>query len=70
MSALRFTSAFVLIRPEDISVDGGQEAAESREMLVGTVKEINYHGDSYKLEIAVGDDILKVKVASERRGSF
>ena len=34
-------------------------------MLAGTCKEISYHGDTYKLDVAVGEDMLKVKVARE-----
>jgi putative spermidine/putrescine transport system ATP-binding protein len=55
----------VLIRPEDMSVTTSREQAGPRPSLAGVVKDIGYHGDTFKLDIAVGDDVLKVKVARE-----
>jgi ABC-type Fe3+/spermidine/putrescine transport system ATPase subunit len=58
--------AVLLIRPEDISVTTTAERAESQDVLAGTIKDISYHGDTFKLDVAVGTDVLKVKVARER----
>jgi putative spermidine/putrescine transport system ATP-binding protein len=55
----------VLIRPEDMSVCASKERAEGRDVLAGILKEISYHGDTFKLDVAVGADTLKVKVARE-----
>ena len=57
--------AVVLIRPEDMSVTASREQAGPQPSLAGIVKDISYHGDTFKLDIAVGDDVLKVKVARE-----
>jgi putative spermidine/putrescine transport system ATP-binding protein len=58
--------AVVLIRPEDMSVTtSGEHAGTQQQSLAGAVKDISYHGDTFKLDIAVGDDVLKVKVARE-----
>jgi putative spermidine/putrescine transport system ATP-binding protein len=55
----------VLIRPEDMSVCASKERADGRDVLAGILKDISYHGDTFKLEVAVGADTLKVKVARE-----
>ena len=55
----------VLIRPEDMSVTTSREQAGPRPSLAGVVKDIGYHGDTFKLDIAVGDDVLQVKIARE-----
>jgi spermidine/putrescine ABC transporter ATP-binding subunit len=57
---------FLLLRPEDMLVRANQTPQDGCETLVGTVKEISYHGDAYKLDIAVGSDVLKVKVPREQ----
>jgi spermidine/putrescine ABC transporter ATP-binding subunit len=57
--------AVVLIRPEDMSVATSRGQVETQPSLAGIVKDISYHGDTFKLDIAVGDDVLKVKVARE-----
>src|SRR5262245_37311567 len=57
--------AVVLIRPEDMSVTSSGEQAGAQQSLAGVVKDVSYHGDTFKLNIAAGDDILKVKVARE-----
>jgi putative spermidine/putrescine transport system ATP-binding protein len=57
--------AVVLIRPEDMSVATNGEQVATQQSLAGIVKDISYHGDTFKLDIAVGDDALKVKVARE-----
>jgi spermidine/putrescine ABC transporter ATP-binding subunit len=58
--------AVVLIRPEDISVTATGERTAGQDVLAGTIKDISYHGDTFKLDVAVGTDVLKVKVARER----
>jgi len=58
--------AVVLIRPEDISVTATGERTAGQDLLAGTIKDISYHGDTFKLDVAVGSDVLKVKVARER----
>jgi spermidine/putrescine ABC transporter ATP-binding subunit len=55
----------VLIRPEDMSVAANGEQVATQKSLAGVVKDISYHGDTFKLDIAVGEDALKVKVARE-----
>jgi putative spermidine/putrescine transport system ATP-binding protein len=55
----------VLVRPEDMSVDASRERAHGQDGLAGVVRDISYHGDAFKLDVAVGDNLLKVKVARE-----
>jgi spermidine/putrescine ABC transporter ATP-binding subunit len=55
--------AALLLRPEDMTVLVESERLNDRDSADGTVKDINYHGDAYKLEVAVGGETLKVKVA-------
>ena len=64
-------SAFLLIRPEDMNVQL-QACAQSdgREQLTGVITELSFHGDVFKLAVAVGDDVLKAKVARERGGTL
>jgi putative spermidine/putrescine transport system ATP-binding protein len=55
----------VLVRPEDLSVM--TDAAPSRDStsISGTVTDVSYHGDCYRLDIASGTDRLQVKVPRE-----
>jgi putative spermidine/putrescine transport system ATP-binding protein len=55
-----------LIRPEDMSVATSTECRDGQEVLKGIIKDISYHGDAFKLDVALGDEVLKVKVARER----
>ena len=55
----------VLIRPEDMSVATTPERGDGHDALTGHVKDISYHGDTFKLDVAVGEEVLKVKVARE-----
>jgi putative spermidine/putrescine transport system ATP-binding protein len=55
----------VLIRPEDMSVDASKERTDGQDVLAGILRDISYHGDTFKLDVAVGADMLKVKVARE-----
>ena len=55
----------VLIRPEDMSVATIPERGDGHDALAGRVKDISYHGDTFKLDVAVGEEVLKVKVARE-----
>ena len=62
---------FVLIRPEDMTVQAtGALQTDERQQLNGIVTEHTYHGDVFKLNVAVGDDILKIKVPREQGGNF
>jgi len=62
---------FVLIRPEDMTVHpAASDQAGGHDRLAGTVTELSYHGDIFKLTVAVGADILKAKVAREQGGDF
>jgi spermidine/putrescine ABC transporter ATP-binding subunit len=65
-AASQGSDAVVLIRPEDISVATTSERTDGRDVLAGTIRDISYHGDTFKLDVAVGADVLKVKVARER----
>jgi putative spermidine/putrescine transport system ATP-binding protein len=65
-AAVQGSPAVVLIRPEDISVTATGERTAGQDVLAGTIKDISYHGDTFKLDVAVGADVLKVKVARER----
>jgi putative spermidine/putrescine transport system ATP-binding protein len=56
----------VLIRPEDMSVGTDAKHAGPQPALAGAVTDISYHGDTFQLGIAVGSDLLKVKVARDR----
>jgi putative spermidine/putrescine transport system ATP-binding protein len=55
----------ILIRPEDMSVAMTPERGDGHDALTGHVKDISYHGDTFKLDVAVGEEVLKVKVARE-----
>ncbi len=61
---------FVLIRPEDMAVRPAAQQADAGDRLVGAVQELSYHGDIFKLSVAVGTNILKAKVAREHGGDF
>jgi len=52
-----------LIRPEDMAVCASNEQAHGQDVLSGTLRDISYHGDTFKLDVAVGDELLTVKVA-------
>jgi putative spermidine/putrescine transport system ATP-binding protein len=49
----------VLVRPEDMRVG---VPVDGQDAVSGRITEVSYHGDSYRLEIALGTDRLKVKV--------
>jgi putative spermidine/putrescine transport system ATP-binding protein len=55
----------VMIRPEDMSVGARMERGDGRDTLTGIIRDISYHGDTFKLDVAAGGDLLKVKVARE-----
>jgi hypothetical protein len=44
--------------------------AEDQERLEGTITELCFHGDVFKLGIAVGGEVLKAKVAREEAGGL
>jgi putative spermidine/putrescine transport system ATP-binding protein len=56
----------VLIRPEDMSVGTDAAQAGTQPALAGAVTDISYHGDTFQVGVAVGGDMLKVKIARER----
>jgi len=66
--------AFLLIRPEDMTVrpltKSAQETPMQGERIVGILKERSFHGDVFKLAIAAGGDLLKARVAREDGASF
>jgi putative spermidine/putrescine transport system ATP-binding protein len=62
---------FLLIRPEDMTakhVETGQPAQSDQ--IVGALKERSFHGDVFKLEIAMGREVLKARVARQDGASF
>jgi putative spermidine/putrescine transport system ATP-binding protein len=62
---------FVLIRPEDMAVrlaDSGGANGPGR--LLAIVKEISFHGDYFKLDAAVGEEVLRVRVSREQGAGF
>jgi putative spermidine/putrescine transport system ATP-binding protein len=61
----------LLVRPEDMTVQAvGAAPQDGSQQLTGVVKELNFHGEIFKLAIAAGDDTLKVKVGRARSGGF
>ncbi len=63
--------AVVLVRPEDMTVHPvPSEQCGGGDRLIGTVTELSYHGDIFKLDIAVGGDRLKARVEREHGGDF
>src|SRR5262249_3109781 len=50
--------AVVLVRPEDMRVG---EPTDGQDSVSGRITEVSYHGDSYRLEIVLGGDRLRVK---------
>jgi spermidine/putrescine ABC transporter ATP-binding subunit len=57
--------AALLLRPEDMTLHLQAAGPAGADLLQGTVTEINYRGDAYRLAVAVGEETLKVKVARE-----
>jgi len=53
----------VLIRPEDMSFCAGEDRTGAYDVLAGTVRDLSYHGDTFKLAVAVGKEVLKIRVA-------
>src|SRR3982074_1828713 len=58
--------AVLLIRPEDISVTTTAERAESQDVLAGTIRDISYHGDTFRLDVAVFAKVRKFEDPRER----
>ena len=73
-SQLKFSAgerAYILIRPEDMTVQpAGSAQGDGPQSLAGDVTELSYHGDVFWLSVAVGQGLLKVKVAREQGGAF
>ncbi len=62
---------FVLIRPEDMAVCPANAGdTDGLDRLLGTVTGISYHGDAFKLDVAVGSDIVRIKVSRSQGGAF
>jgi spermidine/putrescine ABC transporter ATP-binding subunit len=59
VAAMTGQNTVVLVRPEDMRLGAPSDGQDS---VHGRVIEVSYHGDSYRLEIALGTDRLKVKV--------
>jgi spermidine/putrescine ABC transporter ATP-binding subunit len=51
----------VLIRPEDMTLAASAHG-DGHHSLAGTVQDVSYHGDTFKLDVAVGKETLKVKI--------
>ncbi|MEA2924412.1 MAG: putative spermidine/putrescine transport system ATP-binding protein [Alphaproteobacteria bacterium] len=65
-AAAQGSRTVVLIRPEDISVTARDERTAGQDVVAGTIRDISYHGDTFKLDVALGADMVKVKVPRER----
>jgi len=61
---------FVLVRPEDMQAHSGTMPADGRERLAGTVTELSFHGDTFRLAVAAGRDVLKVRVPRAQGADF
>jgi putative spermidine/putrescine transport system ATP-binding protein len=62
---------FVLVRPEDMTAQSANSGGPAEpQRLVGTVTQLSFHGDVFKLSIAVADDVLKAQVARQQGGSL
>jgi spermidine/putrescine ABC transporter ATP-binding subunit len=57
--------AVVLVRPEDMSVTADAAPPPDGASIGGTVTDVSYHGDCYRLDIASGAARLHVKVPRE-----
>jgi putative spermidine/putrescine transport system ATP-binding protein len=60
----------VLIRPEDVIIAGPSPPAGAENTLTGIVRDLAYHGDMFKLEVAIGSETLKLKLAREHAGGI
>src|SRR5262249_2996246 len=60
----------VLIRPEDISLDALADSTGADNTLAGRVLDVGYHGDTFKLEVAVAGGTLKVKLPREQAAAM
>jgi len=63
-------AAVVLIRPEDISLEAPAHSAGADNTFTGRVLDVGYHGDTFKLEVAVGGGTLKVKLPREQAAAM
>jgi putative spermidine/putrescine transport system ATP-binding protein len=64
-AATEGSQVVVLIRPEDMSLATSTQRTDGQDVLTGIVKDVSYHGDTFKLDVAVGRETVKVKVARE-----
>src|SRR6266511_1089411 len=49
----------VLIRPEDMTLHTASAQGDGHHSLAGIVQDVSYHGDTFKLDVAVGEETLK-----------
>lgn len=52
----------LVLRPEDIAVKKSDQTTAATPVLIGTIAESGYQGDSYRLSVAVGAEAIKVRV--------
>src|SRR5262249_61197999 len=57
--AMTGQATVVLVRPEDMRIGA---PVDGQDAVSGRIVELSYHGDSYRLEIVLGTDRLKVRV--------
>jgi putative spermidine/putrescine transport system ATP-binding protein len=62
LAAVAGDRVVVLIRPEDMTLHAASERDDAHHSLAGTVQDVSYHGDTFKLDVAVGKETLKVKI--------
>ena len=60
----------VLIRPEDVSLEAPADSTDADNTFTGRVLDVGYHGDTFKLEVAVGGGTLKVKLPREQAAAM
>ena len=60
----------VLIRPEEISLAAPADSAGADNTLAGRVLDVGYHGDTFRLEVAVEGGTLKVKLPREQAAAM
>jgi putative spermidine/putrescine transport system ATP-binding protein len=59
VSSMTGQKTVVLVRPEDMRVGA---PVDGQDAVSGRIIEVSYHGDSYRLEIELGGDRLRVRV--------
>ena len=59
LAAVAGDRVVVLIRPEDMSLHTPSDGNDGHHTLTGTVQDVSYHGDTFKLDVAVGEETLE-----------